>query len=62
MTELIGRNKEKFELVHGLCSYHKLIQLVGIPGIGKTSLTKSALKFIADRRNFIAGIIYLNAK
>ena len=36
--------------------------MIGLPGIGKTSLAKNAIHYIAERRLFKAGIIFVSLK
>ena len=40
----------------------RLINIVGLPGIGKSSLAKNAVHFVSDRSIFKAGIIFLTLK
>ena len=49
------------ELVRALTSAdERLIMLQGLYGDGKDTIAKSCLHFIADRKYFLKGIIYLN--
>ncbi len=61
VEKYIGRQKEIFEVVHNIMQ-NRLVTIIGLPGIGKTSLAKNAVNFIADRRLFEAGIIFLALK
>ena len=40
----------------------RLICLVGLPGIGKSSIAKCALHFLLERRYFTGGVILINLK
>lgn len=51
VDKFIGRQKEMFEIVHNVFN-HRLVTLIGLPGIGKTSLCKNAVHYIADRKIF----------
>jgi adenylate kinase len=50
-----------FEVVHNICN-NRLVTIIGLPGIGKTSLTKNAVHYIADRKLFKFGVIFLQLK
>lgn len=41
---------------------HRLVNIIGLPGIGKTALAKNAVNYIADRRLFKHGIIFFSLK
>lgn len=57
--ELKGRRREIFELIQNVCSDIRLIQLLGLPGIGKSSLVRSSIQYIYERRNFLGGMIFV---
>lgn len=40
-----------FEVVHNVYN-HRLVTIIGLPGIGKTSLSKNAIHYIVDRKIF----------
>jgi len=48
VEEYIGRQREIFEVVQSICQF-RLVNIVGLPGVGKSSLAKNAAHFIADR-------------
>lgn len=50
-----------FEVVHNTLK-HRFVTIIGLPGIGKTALTKNAVHYMADRRLFKQGIIFLQLK
>lgn len=60
--EVKGRTKEMFHLMNSIYEQHRLIQVLGLRGIGKTSLIKGALNYIYERKQFAGGIIYINIK
>jgi ABC-type dipeptide/oligopeptide/nickel transport system ATPase component len=39
-----------------------LITLIGLPGVGKSSMVKSTLQYIKERRLIRGGIIYTDAR
>lgn len=41
---------------------HRVVNIIGFPGIGKTAVAKNAINYIADRRLFKLGIIYYSCK
>ena len=50
------------ELVATVLNGTRLIDLVGVNGIGKSSILKFALHYMSDRKFFTGGIIYINLK
>ena len=58
-----NRLKEVQELVcQVLDKDNRCIDLVGVSGIGKSSVLKFALHYMNDRKFFTGGIIYINLK
>jgi predicted AAA+ superfamily ATPase len=51
-----------FQLMTSIYENHRLIQVLGLRGIGKTNLIKGALNYIYERKQFGGGIIYINIK
>ena len=54
------RPQERQEVVKALCRNDRLIVLQGLYGDGKDTIAKSCLRFVADRKIFSGGVIYLN--
>ena len=40
----------------------RLVTIIGIPGIGKTSISKSVAIFLEEREKFRDGIIYISMR
>ena len=59
VSHLLGREIEVYEVVHAIMN-HRLVNIMGLPGVGKTALAKNAINFIADRRLFKLGIIFFS--
>ena len=51
VDNFIGRQKEMFDVIYNVC-HHRLVTIIGLPGIGKTSLSKNAVHYIVDRKIF----------
>ena len=47
-----------YEIIN-LLDYHKLVSILGPPGIGKTSLARNLANYVKDRKKFSDGIIYV---
>lgn len=50
-----------FDIVQNIVS-NRLVTVIGLPGIGKSSLCKNAVHYIAERRMFKQGIVFLPLK
>jgi hypothetical protein len=57
----VGRQIELHEIVRNVCQ-NRLVNIMGLPGIGKSSLVKNAIHYMAERRLFKTGIIFISAK
>ena len=61
VDNFIGRQKEIFDVVHTIFT-NRLVTIIGLPGIGKTSLCKNAVHYMSHRRMFRLGIIFMQLK
>ena len=61
VDNFIGRQKEIFDVVHTIFT-NRLVTIIGLPGIGKTSLCKNAVHYITHRKMFKLGIIFMQLK
>lgn len=54
----IGRQQDMYEAIN-LLDYHRLVSILGPPGIGKTSLARNLANYLKDRKKYNDGIIYV---
>ena len=47
-------------MAKALCEGDRLIALQGLYGDGKDTIAKACLRFLADRKVYTGGVIYLN--
>jgi energy-coupling factor transporter ATP-binding protein EcfA2 len=57
----IGRQQDMYEIIN-LLDYHRLVSILGPPGIGKTSLARHLANYLKDRKKFSDGIIYVTLR
>lgn len=63
ITDLVGRQKDMYLLVSKIMMAHvHLLTLIGLPGVGKSSLVKSTLHYLQDRSLLRGGIIYTDVR
>ena len=51
-----------WELIDKVMSGERLVALLGLPGIGKSSIVRNALHFITERKFFTGGVILVQLK
>ncbi|CDW71451.1 UNKNOWN [Stylonychia lemnae] len=61
VDNFIGRQKEMYEIIHNIYN-HRLVTMIGLPGIGKTSISKNAVHYIIERKIFKQGVIFMQLK
>jgi MoxR-like ATPase len=54
----MGRQQEMYEIIN-LINDHRVVSILGPPGIGKTSIAKNLANYLKDRNKFSDGIVYL---
>lgn len=57
----VGRQQEMYEIIDSL-EKHRLVSILGPPGIGKTSISRNLANYIKDRRKFRDGIVYVGLR
>lgn len=57
----IGRQIELYDIVHNVFN-HRLVTVIGLPGIGKTALCKNAVHYMSSRNMFKMGIVFMQLK
>lgn len=43
-------------------SEKKIVILIGMAGIGKSSLVRNAINYLSERKQFLSGIVFVQAK
>ena len=56
------RTKSLWKLVSSVLKGNRLNYVLGLHGIGKTSLVKAALRFLMERKYFTGGLLYFPIK
>jgi AAA+ ATPase superfamily predicted ATPase len=62
IQNLIGRERDLITLVSKIASGQRLICLIGLPGIGKSSLVRNSIQFFVKRKVFLGGVVFIQAK
>ena len=56
------REKEIWNLVESVMNGSRLITLLGLNGIGKSTVARNAVHFMLERKYFTGGVIFINLK
>lgn len=59
MTPFISRNGDMFDVIR-LLQEENIVQVFGMPGLGKSSLLKNVSNYIGERNLYIDGVLYIN--
>lgn len=51
VDNFIGRSIEMYEVIKN-AQANRLVNIIGLPGIGKTSLVKNTIHYLVDRKSF----------
>lgn len=61
VDNFIGRQVELQDVIRNIYQ-HRLVNIIGFPGIGKTALAKDVTHYLAERKIFKTGIIFMPLK
>ena len=56
------REIEVYNIIESIMSGKRLITLLGLNGIGKSSVAKEAIHFMCVRKYFTGGVVFINLK
>ena len=59
VTPFISRNGDMFDVIR-LLEEENIVQVFGMPGLGKSSLLKNVSNFIGERNLYYDGVLYIN--
>ena len=62
LADLKYREQRIWKLVESVMQGTRLIQLIGLPGIGKSSVARHSIHYMMQRKYFTGGIIMINLK
>ena len=64
VPSLRGRQKDMYRLIEKILSpkHSRLLTLMGLPGVGKSSLVANTLDYVVERKLLKAGSIYLDIR
>ena len=59
VTPFLFRNKDMFDVLD-LLTTNNIVQIFGLPGVGKSSLLKNVTCFLGERNIYKDGVVYIN--
>ena len=59
VTPFVSRNQDMFETLR-LLTENNIVQIYGMPGLGKSSLLKNATCFLGERDIYKDGVVYID--
>mmetsp|Transcript_3252 Transcript_3252/g.3209 ORF Transcript_3252/g.3209 Transcript_3252/m.3209 type:complete len:130 (-) Transcript_3252:3950-4339(-) len=59
VTPFISRNGDMFDVIR-LLQEENVVQIFGMPGLGKSSLLKNVSNYIGERNLFVDGVLYVD--
>ena len=61
INDFVGRATDMAAIIN-ILNESRLVTIIGIPGIGKTTIAKSIGIFLEEREKFKDGIIYISMR
>jgi DNA replication protein DnaC len=61
IQDLVGRSKDMNEIIKYIYSY-RFVTILGLPGIGKTTISRGIGLYLEERNRFKDGIIYISLR
>ena len=62
MPNLKFRDKEMMELIESIMGGERLLMLLGLHGVGKSSVARNALHYMHERKYMSGGVIWVQLK
>jgi hypothetical protein len=59
VTPFISRNGDMFDVIR-LLQEENIVQVFGMPGLGKSSILKNVSNYIGERNLYPDGVLYIN--
>ena len=61
IQDLVGRGQDMNEIIKGIYS-NRFVNILGLPGIGKTTISRYIGLYLEERNRFKDGIIYISLR